>query len=378
MTEISAIEIAKRQRHLHLLGKIKQNQALSKAELTELRRYERTIPAQKTVKRAKVKTVKRAKVSKAPKKKAPLTEAQCRRLGYDYADLLEADSLLEKKPTLAKILSRHPRLRRAFRRGQLLQHLRRLAPVTDCITHAAIRLKTLGFDFAAGQVLRDFLDRDGEALEIWTTAEANAWIDNREDLRATAKDGNVKAIQLIDAWFTGRERESKSDAPDLSHLPQQDICDLLGVTRQTLLAWEKNDRLPRNADKSYHLAGVIKWHGEFCRAKASGPAPAKDRMRDAKAERLELQVAAEKGQLLDRGEVVAGLVARAEKLAGAFRYKRRELALMLHGQTVESIEQTLGRFFDDLQTELLDVPEYLKLSAETEQKFRELLGMIGG
>ena len=41
MTGISAVEIAKKQRYLHLLQKVKENKTLSKVELDELNRYER-------------------------------------------------------------------------------------------------------------------------------------------------------------------------------------------------------------------------------------------------------------------------------------------------------------------------------------------------
>ena len=99
-------------------------------------------------------------------------------------------------------------------------------------------------------------------------------------------------------------------------------------------------------------------------------------MRDAKAEEKEINVSRLKGQLLDRGEVIAGLAARAEKLVGAFRYKRRELAMMLHGQTVDRIEELLGRFFDDLQNDMIEIPEYVKLPAEIEPKLIEVMELI--
>ena len=158
-----------------------------------------------TTKRKKRKVTKR-KRQRTQQSKPRLTMAEAQRLGVENADLLEADLDCPGKTNLAKALAGHPRLKQAFRRGQLLQQLKRLAPVTDSITHAAIRLKKLGFEFETGRELRDYLDSDAEALEIWNEADANAWIENRELLRAAAKDGNVKAIQLIDAWFTGRER----------------------------------------------------------------------------------------------------------------------------------------------------------------------------
>ena len=96
-------------------------------------------PKPKTKRKAKQRTAKR-------KPRAPFTQAKAQRLGYDYADLLEADASLGNKPNLAATLAKHPRLKQSFRRGQLLQQLRRLAPVATSIEQASMRLQTLGFD----------------------------------------------------------------------------------------------------------------------------------------------------------------------------------------------------------------------------------------
>ena len=76
------------------------------------------------------------------------------------------------------------------------------------------------------------------------------------------------------------------------------------------------------------------------------------------------------------GEVIGGLAARWQKITSGFRYRTRELATMVHSQTVEKTTDILRRFFGELQEGWLDVPEFLYLPAEAEKKYIELLELI--
>lgn len=303
--------------------------------------------------------------------------AASRRLGYEHGSLVKADLAWAGGPNLAKLLSspRHPKLKAAFDRGRLLRELERLAKVA-IVAHAAKRLKALGFGFETGRAFRDFLDTDPEARDLWEWSYADAWIENREHLRAAAAEGSGPAMRMLDEWFKDREAEGRPAGADLARLSQKEICDLLGVTRVTAADWQANHRMPRNADGSYDLGAVIRWYTDFLKRKAPGAVKTADTLRDLKAEKMRLEVLEQKGDLLDRAEVVGGFVARWQKLTGALSQKRRELASMLHGQTTDGIEQILERFFEDRRAELLEVPEFLRLEGEAEQKLTELLEMI--
>ena len=77
--------------------------------------------------------------------------------------------------------------------------------------------------------------------------------------------------------------------------------------------------------------------------------------------------------LLNREDVIAGLIGRWQKTVGALKCKARELATMVHGQTVDNSEDILSRFFEDLQREWLTVPEFLNLPEAAQEKFNELM-----
>lgn len=82
MAKLTTIEIAAKQRHMFLLGKVKENKTLSRAELAELKRYERRmdgkITADKSMRtaiksstRSSNKRVKKKTGKKRPKKERP-------------------------------------------------------------------------------------------------------------------------------------------------------------------------------------------------------------------------------------------------------------------------------------------------------------------
>lgn len=369
MTEISTIEIAQKQRHLLLLGRVRGNQALTKAELEELYQYEQMASRQKQVVRVK-----------KPKNREPRTvnrrnlyrisQTAVRRLGYECADLAEADSAAALARPLAEFLGRDEKLMAAWERGQFLRNLKAKASVVDTVTEAASALK-----LQSGQALREILDTDLEAANIWFQTRLDTRIRVREAMLEAAKEGNQKAISVVENYLKDDQKQRPAGT-DLTRLIQKEIADLFDVTRITVNDWTNKHRCPRNADGSYNLYEAIKWYDNYLRSRAAGKAPTADTLRDMKAEQMKLDLAERKGQLLPREEVVAGLVARAQAMVGAFTYKRRELASMCHGQTVEGIEDILSRFFEELQRKQLELPDFLELPAAAEEKFNELLEIL--
>jgi len=63
-------------------------------------------------------------------------------------------------------------------------------------------------------------------------------------------------------------------------------------------------------------------------------------------------------------------------MVGAFTYKRRELASMCHGQTVEGIEDILSRFFEELQRKQLELPDFLEVPENAEKLLQQLFEML--
>jgi len=318
--------------------------------------------------KTKTKTKKRATRAKKPPRR--LSGADAQRLGFSHADLVEADISFGGISNLAKYFERHPVIEKAFRRGQFLRQLQQFAGVVATVSEAAYKL-----GLASGEALREILDSDAEAADIWHKTRLDTIVAARQALLKAAKDGKQTAIRAVENYLR-EEKQAAGPAADLSHMPQKDICELFGLTRVTLNDWEKKYSMPRNADKTYNLAELIRWYSEFAKKRFTGRAESSDKLRDLKAEKMQLELAESRGQLLDRESVIAGLIARWQLIIGAFKYKRRELASTLHGQTVERIDDCLSRFFEDLQRQWLTVPEFLKMPAEAEGQFIELLTML--
>ena len=322
---------------------------------------------------SKKKTKRRAKKKQPPRRlSGKLSGADAQRLGFVCADLAEADAAFAGVPNLANHFKRHPKIEAAFRRGQFLRALKQFAGVVATVSEAAHKL-----GLASGEALREILDTDAEAADIWNKTRLDTIVAARQALLDAAKDGNQTAIRTVENYLR-EEKQAAGPAADLNHLSQKEICELFGVSRVTLNDWEKKNQLPRNSDKTYNVSEMIQWYLQFARSRVSGRTESSDKLRDLKAEKMELELAESRGRLLDRDGVIAGFVARWQLIIGAFKYKRRELASTVHGQTVERIDDCLARFFEDLQREWLTVPEFLKLPADAEGKFIELLRMLGG
>lgn len=308
------------------------------------------------------------KKTKPPRRlSGALTEAAAQRLGFEYEDLAAADGAAGLTPNLAKYLERHPRLRVAFERGQFLRNLKSLASIVMTVSEAAHKL-----GLQSGEALREILDTDAEAGDLWSQKRLDTIIDARQALLTAAKEGNHVAIRAVENYLR-EEKQQAGPAADLQHLSQKEIAELFDVSRVTLNEWQSKHGLSRNADRSYNLAEVIRWYGEFAKRKIGGKILPADKLRDLKAEEKSLDLAQRRGQLLEREAVVAGFLARWQMVVGAFGYKRRELSQMVHGQTIERIEEQLGRFFEDLQRSWLSVPEFLQLPPEAAAKLAECL-----
>ena len=168
---------------------------------------------------------------KSRRRRRSLSQAAARRLGFECRCIAEADKVSGLESELAKYFERHPKIRASFDRGRLLRYLVELAP-NAMIYEAARKLKNLGFDrFESGQALRDFLDNDSEAFELWETARVNGEIDNRKWLRQAASDGNVKAIQLLDKLAADRQRETgeTAAAANFFHISVSQMAELLAL-----------------------------------------------------------------------------------------------------------------------------------------------------
>jgi len=274
------------------------------------------------------------------------------------------------RKTLAEYIKKYPQLGEAWERGQLLRNLKGCAAAIMTVTQAA---KLLGFE--RGRELRELLDTDTEVCDLWEQTRIEAVAAAKQALAEAAKSGNQQAIKAVES-FLYDEGEGRAANINYAALTINQMADLFGVTRQTIHDWYSKHGLVRNAEGGINLKDAITWYGNFAKRKVNGRLLPADKLRDLKAEEKIIDLAERRHELLPREEVAAGLLGRWGKIVGAFKYKGRELASMVHGQTVDGIEDILSRFFEDLQREWLTVPEYLYLPPEAEKKLEELMIML--
>jgi hypothetical protein len=212
--------------------------------------------------------------------------------------------------------------------------------------------------------------------DLWSQTRLDTILQARTALLEAAKQGNQTAIRAVENYLR-EEKQQAGPSADLSRLSQKDICELFAVSRVTLNEWQARHGLPRNADKTYNLGQLIRWFGEFSQRKGGGGRilPA-DKLRDLKAEEKQMDLAQRRGQLLERERVLADLVGHWQRIIAAFRYKRRELAMMVHGQTVERIEDALSRFFEDVKREWRAPMSCLQLPPDAQARFTECLNLL--
>jgi len=309
-----------------------------------------------------------------------ISQAAARRLGFECRCAAEADKVSGLESELAKYFERHPKIRAAFDRGRLLRYLVELAPNTD-MHSAARKLKQLGFEqFESGQTLRDFLDGDSEAFDLWETARVNGEIENWKSLRDTAKDGNVPAIKLLDKWTVDRQREKGETASSANffHISVSQMAELFGTTRQTIHAWYTEKGLPQNADGSFDLFRAIGWYGDFTMKKvvrgrdAISPLNA---FQAVKTERERLKLEQDRGELIERGAAIGFSTSMMQNVVNAFN-SISDLANRVFGQPREEIVSRLEDFRDDVMAKLQHVPAELKLSDEAMAKLKEFYESI--
>jgi len=137
--------------------------------------------------------------------------------------------------------------------------------------------------------------------------------------------------------------------------------------------------MPRNADKSYDLAMFLPWLEKFCLSK-QGPtriAPI-DPLKSIKAEKIEIELSRQKGELLDRQIVLAGFLARYQSWLNALTGKKTELALACQNQPAKTIEDLLNQYFDEVRRKQCEVADQLRLPEAASRAFAETLALLAG
>lgn len=362
-TEQNIIEVAWKQRYLLLLQKVKSNQTLSKSEISELKKYERQASR-------KSPTAKRPSV-KSPRKSA-ISQTEIKQLALECENMTQADSrkdhITRDTKSLSEILDKHPKLKAAWDRGRFLRNLRDLARTGASVTQAAKKLR-----LANGRVLRAMIEEDIEVGDLWEQTQLEIYIEIKTAIIEAAKEGKADAVRAVENFLL---EEKESPEFEASHITTLQLTELIGKTRKTIHEWHTKYGLPRNADKTYDLSIFFSWYEDFLLRKISlgeKPGTVLDPLRAMRAEKLRVELASHKNQLVDRNEVVIQQVAWCQNLITICERNVEELARLCCNQPREKIREIHRVFFRELHAAAVNVPKALHLPAAQEKKLKKIL-----
>jgi len=271
-----------------------------------------------------------------------LTAPRVRKLGYDFATMVAAAAHLGRRYDLARLLTAHADLAAAWSRGQFLRNLQGLAATGTTVAETANRL---GLPV---EELQSRLATDLELANVWNQARLTTAVEIKASWLAKAKEGNARAMAQVEISLAN---EIARAAMDIHTVPEDQMCEITTVTRQTLNRWLREEAMPRNAgETTYDLPAVWIWHEAFTRKRCgAGTGPSEpDRLRDVKAERLELELAARKGELISLDSVKEGLLARERALLAVLEHVPEQYGHILAGKTHQEIQRTLEQLAKDL------------------------------
>lgn len=170
-----------------------------------------------------------------------------------------------------------------------------------------------------------------------------------------------------------KERFARQSQKDYRNVTLNQLCEIAGKTRKCIYIWLKKG-LPRNADGTFNLTTFLNWFERYTIEKLPPQVIASiNPLTQMKAERLEIDLARQRNQLLDRSEVMAGQIARHQNLINSLSHKAEDIALLCNGQPQVKIAELLNNFFDELLGRQCQVPEQLRLPEATAEKFAEIL-----
>jgi hypothetical protein len=293
------------------------------------------------------KTVKKTRESRPKSVKRPqrsLTAARVRKLALDHDEIAGADASLGRQWDLPRLLAAEPDLHAAWKRGQLLRDLRRLARNGSTRHEAAHDLRMTVEEFES------LVSKDIEAAELWNRGKLETSIWLREKVLALAGEGRAQALKQVENVLRS---EIAAATFNVHRVPEPLVCEIFGVTRQTLNIWHREKGCPRNGgETTYDLPALVRWFEGWVRAKAAaGSLPEVNPLQAVKAERLNLELAHRKGELVEVERVKAGLLARERALVAILEHKPEELASLLEGKTRQEIKPILAKFAEDLRRE---------------------------
>ena len=397
MQELSAVDIAAKRRHLHLLRKVRGGPALTAAELKELDKYENMAKKKHT-------PAVSLEIKKTGAGVIRLGEAGLKLLALEGKSIAEAEMLLEtqlsviscqkkkaaksasknlkkgkrkraaagpsspgastRHASLNELFEKRKDLRLAWERGTFLKNIAEFGGKNYTIAEAESQL-----EMETGQLEQIFL-KDFEASNTWNQARLKTLLAIKGKWLEMVGLATPSALKQLEKLM---RREIAHKAVDFSRLTTAQMMELTGKTRQTIqYEWPVKQGLSRNSDGTYNLAVFLKWFEEFTlKTKTVRPAVETNSLADEKTIKVRLENEETVGRLLDRTKVIAGLVGRQQTIVRLFTKTIAE-------QKEPATKQILERVFDEIRRELATNIFDMKLNEKQAAILKKLLDNLMG
>jgi len=280
----------------------------------------------------------------------------------------QAEAELKLSPgVLGALLAERKKAGAAWRRGETLFILGDLAVKGSSPAEVAAALEITEAD------LQKKLTTDPELASIWSRGRAAIRRDIRQALLDAAKNGKIGPIERLLTELA----EVQPDGFDVHAVSQKQIVEVFGVTRGTVHNWGREDPpMPRNADGTYPLPEVVKWWHLFQLTKTGGTHSKNDSqelLRQERRESIRLANAQKRGELLNRREVMLGMIGRVQIVATAMAAKPAVWAPMFQGKPAAAIREILEEEIPLVLREMTDRKVELKLTGEEQDIFNKLI-----
>ena len=387
----SAVDIAEKRRVLALLKKMQAGETLTRGELGEVKAYQAMkaalegtkskvpklsgrVPVPASMKTAKKKKTKRGR-KKAAKPRAPISQADVKRLAFSYESIALADQYAATPVPLVDLLISFPKLMVAWGRGELLRRLQACASVLDNVHDVA---RDLGF--ANGKEVRAWFDGDKEANDLWQQARFVTKKRAMMALVAAAHSGNQRAIQIV-ADKMDEDRPIATASGKWHTIPLKEMERMTGRSRSTLYRWRNSGGMPAmgsNNNMSVDLRKFFPWFEKYVMALATKgikPADNTSPLQQRKIRDLDIDHQLRMGALLTRRSVIGWHTAMIMNLINGFAAVP-SLVNEMHGLSREAMVLKMDGFKDNLLFGMRKVPEFLTIPPRAGVKLVEFHDLL--
>jgi hypothetical protein len=339
---------------LALLKRVRSGEALSSAELAELEAEER----QQRMESERIVFVADKKPKKGKRRRRLISPLRLKRLAFLSESLTEADAKVKLTRPLRDVIEADQELTTAWNYGRFLRNLEEAAKNCQSVSRAARWLKLDG----GGPELRQILDNDAEANDIWLQSWMRTEMAVKTALLNLARAGNHQAVKTVGLWLRDAETPQAGQAVSFRRIPQKQLAELFNVTRQSIDRWWRQAGLPRNDDNSYNLFEVLPWFESYVSDKAKGgKADKADDWRRAKTRRIQIDADRELGKLVDREAVINGFIKRFELYKKDLQSGPRDVAPLVENQSLSRIREVLTHWIAGILAKQKELPEALDI-----------------